>query len=158
MLDTVLGPCVARRTVRRTDLGFIPEGGAPYVAYGACTVYVQCRIRCLERCSVRASRDVRCDGLWSRVCALSAAPDASELVKELVAKGKNAFIAEAGAKAHVWWNQSGRSEAAKLKGAWVNDKKKRDAPASATEEPAAKRQTAAPPAPAPAGGASSPRL
>jgi hypothetical protein len=47
---------------------------------------------------------------------------------ELIAKGKGAFIAEAGAKAHVWWNQSGRSEAAKLKGAWVNDKKKRDAP------------------------------
>jgi hypothetical protein len=93
----------------------------------------------LERCSVRASRDVRCDGLWSRACVLSAAPDASGIVKELVAKGKGAFIAEAGAKAHVLWNQSGRSEAAKLKEAWVNDKKKRDAPASASEEPAAKR-------------------
>jgi hypothetical protein len=62
------------------------------------------------------------------VCVFSAAPDASDLVKKLIAKGKCAFIAEAGAKAHVWWNQSGRSEAAKLKGAWVNDKKKRDAP------------------------------
>jgi hypothetical protein len=46
------------------------------------------------------------------------------LVKELHANGEAAFVEEAGAKATMWWNQSGRPEATKMKEAWL-DKKKR---------------------------------
>jgi hypothetical protein len=46
-------------------------------------------------------------------------------MKELHAKGGAAFVAEAGDKARVWWNQSGNSEAAKMKSAWFEAAKKR---------------------------------
>ena len=48
---------------------------------------------------------------------------------------------EAGAKAAMWWNQSGRSEATTMKEARL-DKKKRSASTSLAEEPAAKRAAA----------------
>ena len=62
---------------------------------------------------------------WSRLCIFFAAPGASGVVKELHAKGEAAFMAEVGAKAQMWWNQSGNSEASKIKVAWAEDKKKK---------------------------------
>jgi len=48
-------------------------------------------------------------------------------VKELHAKSEAAFAAEAGEKARAWWNQSGDSEAAKMKSAWTEAAKERAA-------------------------------
>jgi len=78
-----------------------------------------------------------------------------DVAKELHAKGEGAFVEEAGAKAMTWWNQSGRSEAFKMKETWVLDKTKRTASASLAAEPATKRHiaTAIAPPPAGAGGA-----
>jgi hypothetical protein len=49
----------------------------------------------------------------------------SGVVKEIHAKGEAAFVAEFGGKVRVWWNQSGNSEAAKMKSAWFEAVKKR---------------------------------
>ena len=60
-------------------------------------------------------------------------------------------MAEVGAKAQMWWSQSGNSGASKIKAAWAEDKKKkemRDASSSDAEEPEAKRQTGASSSPA----------
>jgi hypothetical protein len=67
------------------------------------------------------------------------------VVNELHVKGEAAFAVEAGDKARVWWNQSGNSEAAKMKSAWFEAAKKRVAAGGAPGEHAAKRL---PPAPA----------
>jgi hypothetical protein len=76
----------------------------------------------------------------------AAAVDSSGVVKELNSKGEAAFVAEAGDKARVWWNQSGNSEVAKMKPAWFEAAKKRAAAGGGTpREPAAMRL---PPAPA----------
>jgi len=56
-------------------------------------------------------------------------------VKELHAKSEVVFVAEAGDKARVWWNQSGNSEAAKMKSAWFEAAKKRAAAGGAPENP-----------------------
>jgi hypothetical protein len=56
-------------------------------------------------------------------------------VKELHAKGEAAFVAEAGDKARVWWNQSGNLEAAKTKSAWFEAAKKRAAAGAPSESP-----------------------
>jgi hypothetical protein len=63
--------------------------------------------------------------------------DLSGVVKELHSKGEAAFVAEAGDKARVWWNQIGNSEAAKVKSAWFEAAKKRPAAGGAPGEPAA---------------------
>ena len=60
---------------------------------------------------------------------LISAQGASGLVKELHAKREAAFVEEAGAKAAMWWNKSGRSNATKIKEASL-DKKKRSASTS----------------------------
>ena len=36
-------------------------------------------------------------------------------------KGEAAFVAEAGNRAHVWWNQSGNSVAAKIEVIWFEE-------------------------------------
>jgi hypothetical protein len=60
-------------------------------------------------------------------------------VKELHAKGEAAFVAEVGDKARVRWNESGYSEAAKMKSAWFEAARKRAAAGGAPGQPAAKR-------------------
>jgi hypothetical protein len=55
--------------------------------------------------------------------------------KKLHAKGEAAFVAEAGDKARVFWNQSRNSEAAKMKSAWFEAAKKRAAAGSAPGRP-----------------------
>ena len=65
-------------------------------------------------------------------------------MKELHAKGGAAFVAEAGDKARVWWNQSGNSEAAKMKSAWLEAATKRAAAKCAPVEPALKRLPSVP--------------
>jgi hypothetical protein len=77
---------------------------------------------------------------WNRLCILYSAQDPPSVVKELHAQGKEAFVAETGRKALIWWNQK-KSEAANIKEAWEQDKKKRSA-APSSEEPAPKRVTA----------------
>ena len=57
------------------------------------------------------------NGLRARLCLLAAAVCLASAATELHAKGEAAFAAEAGDKASVWWNQSGNSEAAKMKSA-----------------------------------------
>ena len=52
------------------------------------------------------------------VSVLTAFPDAPGQVKELCNKRKIAFVAEAGTEVLMWWNQSGRSKAAKVKETW----------------------------------------
>ena len=102
------------------------------------------------RCTKQVKKTIG-TATWSRLCILFAAPGASGVVKELHAKGEAAFMAEVGAKAQMWWNQSGNSEASKIKVAWAEDKKKkkmRDASSSDAEEPEAKRQTGASSSPA----------
>jgi len=96
------------------------------------------------RCDAAARKAIG-NGLWARIRLLAAAVDSPGAVKELHAKGEAAFVAEAGDKARVWWNQSGNSEAAKMKSAWFEAAKKRAAAGGAPGEPAAKRL---PPAPA----------
>ena len=66
------------------------------------------------------------------------------VLKELHAESEAALVAEACDKARVWWNQSGNSEAAKMKSAWFEAAKKRAAARSAPGEPAAKRLPPAP--------------
>ena len=103
------------------------------------------------RCD-KDARNAIGNGLWERVCVLAATEGASSVVKELHAKGKATFVEEAGDKARSWWNQSGNSEAAKMKEAWKESK--RYASDAAPEEPGAKRQPPAnPPAAAGAVGA-----
>jgi hypothetical protein len=46
-----------------------------------------------------------------------------------------AFVAKAGGKARVWWNQSGNLEAAKIKSAWFEAAKKRAAAGFPLESP-----------------------
>ena len=103
------------------------------------------------RCTKQVKKTIG-TATWSRLCILFAAPGASGVVKELHTKGKAAFMAEVGAKTQMWWNQSGNSEACKIKVAWAEDKKKkkkmRDASSSDAEEPEAKRQTGASSSPA----------
>jgi hypothetical protein len=102
------------------------------------------------RCTKQVKKTIG-TATWSRLCILFAAPGASGVVKELHAKGEAAFMAEVGAKAQMWWNQSGNSEASKIKVAWAEDKKKkkmRGASSSDAEEPEAKRQTGASSSPA----------
>ena len=60
------------------------------------------------------------------VNALTAFPDAPDQVKELCNKRKIAFAAETGTEALMWWNQSGRSKAAKTR-VTVDNKKFRGA-------------------------------
>ena len=76
----------------------------------------------------------------NRLCILYSVQDPPSVVKELHAQGKEAFVVETGRKALVWWNQK-KSEAANIKEAWEQDKKKRSA-APSSEEPAPKRATA----------------
>jgi hypothetical protein len=75
------------------------------------------------RCDAAARKAIG-NGLWARLFLLAAAMDSSGVVKELHFKGEAAFVAEAGDKARVWWNQSGNSEAAKMKSAWLEAAKK----------------------------------
>ena len=46
---------------------------------------------------------------------LTAFPDAPSQVKKSCNKRKIAFVAEISIKVQMWWNQSGRSRAAKIK-------------------------------------------
>ena len=78
------------------------------------------------RCDAAAMKAIG-NGLWARICLLAEAVDSPGVEKELHAKGEAAFVAEAGDKARVWWNQSGNSEAAKMKSAWFKAAKKRAA-------------------------------
>jgi hypothetical protein len=96
------------------------------------------------RCDATARKAIG-NGLYARLCLLATAVDSSGVVKELYSKGEAAFAAEACGNAPVWWNQSGNSEAAKMKSAWFEAAKKRAAAGGAPGEPAAKRL---PPAPA----------
>ena len=50
--------------------------------------------------------------------------DSSGVVKEQRSKGDAAFVAEACDKARAWRNQSGNSEAAKIKSVWFEADKK----------------------------------
>jgi hypothetical protein len=68
-------------------------------------------------CCVAAARKAIGNGLWACLCLLAAAVGATGVVKELHFRGEAAFVAEAGDKARVWWNQSMNSEAAKIKSA-----------------------------------------
>jgi hypothetical protein len=95
------------------------------------------------RCDAAAKKAIG-NGLWARICLLAEAVDSPGVEKELHAKGEAAFVAEAGDKARVWWNQSGNSEAAKMKSAWFEAAKKRAAAGRAPGEPAAKRLPPAP--------------
>jgi hypothetical protein len=97
-----------------------------------------------NRCDAAAKKAIG-NGLWACLCLLAAAVDLSGVVKELYFEGEAAFVAEAGDKARLWWNQSGYSEAATIKSAWFEAAKKRTATKSAPGEPAAMRL---PPAPA----------
>jgi hypothetical protein len=94
------------------------------------------------RCDAAARKAIG-NGLWARICLLAAAVDSPGVEKDLRAKGEAAFVAEAGDKARVW-NQSGNSEAAKMKSAWFEAAKKRAAAGGAPGEPAAKRLPPAP--------------
>jgi hypothetical protein len=49
------------------------------------------------------------------VSVLTAFPDAPGQVKKPCSKRKIAFVAEIGIKVQMWWNQSGRSKAEKIK-------------------------------------------
>jgi hypothetical protein len=49
------------------------------------------------------------------VNVLTAFSDAPSQVKKSRSKRKIAFVAETGIKVQMWWNQSGRSKAAKIK-------------------------------------------
>jgi hypothetical protein len=86
------------------------------------------------RCDAAARKAIG-NGLWARIRLLAAAVDSPGAVKELHAKGEAAFVAEAGDKARVWWNQSGNSEAAKMKSAWFEAAKKRAAAGAPPESP-----------------------
>jgi hypothetical protein len=96
------------------------------------------------RCDPAARKAIG-NGLWARPCLRAAAVSSSGIVQNLHAEGEAAFVAEADVKSRVCWNQSGNSEAAKMKSAWFKAAEKRAAAGSAPGEPAAKRL---PPAPA----------
>ena len=92
------------------------------------------------------------NGLWTRICVLSATEGAVSAVKELHAQGEATFVKGAGDKARSWWDKSGDSETAKMKKAWKE--RKHCASSAASEEPGTKRQPPAnPPAAAGAFGA-----
>jgi hypothetical protein len=78
------------------------------------------------RCDSSA-RKANGNGLWAGLFLFAAAVSSSGVVKELYSKGEAAFVAEAGDKARVSWNQSGNSEAAKVKSAWFDAATKRAA-------------------------------
>ena len=78
------------------------------------------------RCDAAARKAIG-NGLWAHIFLLAAAVYSSGVVKKLNSKGDGAFVAEAGNKAPEWWNQSGNSEAAKIKSAWFEAAKERAA-------------------------------
>jgi predicted Zn-dependent protease len=66
------------------------------------------------RCDAAARKAIG-NGLWAHFYLLAAAVDLSGVVKELRPPSEAAFVAEAGDKARVCWNQSGNSETAKIR-------------------------------------------
>ena len=126
-LRTVLGPYVARRTVRRTDPNFFkiktPKPGSN----------PQSPLETRRREAALRTTEGKGGGHRGPRRLLTA-PLPSQ-------------CPEAGIKAENWWNQKG-SEATKIKAAWVLDKKKRSASVSSAEEPTAKRHMATAAAPA----------
>jgi hypothetical protein len=54
-------------------------------------------------------------GVSEALNVLTAFPDAPGQVKKPCNKRKIVFVAETGIKVEMWWNQSGRSKAAKIK-------------------------------------------
>ena len=61
-------------------------------------------------------------------------------VKELHTKGEATFVKGAGDKVRWWWNQSGDSEAVKMKKAWKERKSCASAPAWRSLEPSVSPQ------------------